>query len=133
VKTAGTTWLEEIIGLAESGKEGLEIARDIYAAARERFDELIKPYATVVDIDPAQLPSPAEVRGWSSEHYCAALRHDPSSPDYNPHFRQLLHVSFKIAAEMGPRYINALHAHEPIIARNVTKNLFERHILPIFG
>jgi hypothetical protein len=133
VKTAGTTWLEEVIGLAESGAEGLEIAREIYAQAHGRFDELIKPYATVVDINPAKLPSPAEVAGWSSQQFCAALRHDPSSPAYNLHFRQLVHVSFKIAAEMGPRYIDALRAHELIIARNVTANLFERHILPIFA
>ena len=101
VKTAGTTWLEEVIGLAESGGEGLEIARDIYATAHGRFDELIKPYAPVVDIDPARLPSPAQVRRWTSAEYCAALRHDASCPAYNLHFRQLIHVSFKIAAEMG--------------------------------
>jgi len=133
VKTAGTTWLEEVIGLAESGGNGLEIARDIYAAAHARFDELVKPYAPVVDIDPAKLPSPAEVRGWSSEQYCAALRHDLSSPKYNLHFRQFLHVSFKVAAEMGDRYLEALRANEAIIARNVTENLFARHIVPIFA
>jgi hypothetical protein len=133
LKTAGTTWLEEVIGLAESGNESLEIARDIYANAHGRFDELVKPYSTVVDIDPARLPSPAEVRSWSSGQYCAALRHDLSSAKYNLHFRQLLHVSFKVAAEMGPRYIDALRAHESIIARNVTENLFDRHILPIFA
>jgi hypothetical protein len=133
VKTAGTTWLEEVIGLAESGGEGLQIARDIYAQAHGRFGELVKPYATVVDIDPAKLPSRAEVKGWTSAQYCAALRHDRSSPEYNLHFRQLLHVSFKVAAEMGPRYIDALQAHESIIARNVTENLLARHILPIFA
>jgi len=132
LKTAGTTWLEEVIGLAESGGEGLEIAREIYAQAHGRFDELIKPYATVVDIDPTRLPSPAEVKSWTSSQYCDALRHDLSVPAYNLHFRQLVHVSFKIAAEMGPRYLDALKANESIIARNVTVNLFERHILPIF-
>jgi hypothetical protein len=133
VKTAGTTWLEEVIGLAESGGEGLEIAREIYATAHGRFAELAKPYATVIDIDPAKLPSPSEVKGWSSADYCAALRHDPTSPKYNPHFRQLIHVSFKVAAEMGGRYLAALRANEAIIARNVTENLFQRHILPIFS
>jgi len=132
VKTAGTTWLEEIIGLAEAGGEGLKIAQDIYAAAHGRFDELVKPYAPVVDIDPARLPSPATVNGWTSKQYQAALRHDPSHPEYNRDFRQLLHVSFKIAAEMGPRYTDALEAHEAIIARNVTGNLFDRHIVPLF-
>ena len=132
VKTAGTTWLEEVIGLAESGGEGLEIAREIYVQAHGRFAELIKPYATVVDIDPARLPLPEEVKGWNSQHYCSALRHEPSSSSYNPHFRQLLHVSFKVAAEMGSRYTDALRANEVIIARNVTGNLFQRHILPLF-
>ncbi len=132
VKTAGTTWLEEVIGLAESGGEGLRIAQEIYVTAHGRFDELVKPYATVVDIDPARLPSGSEVKGWDSARYCAALRHDLSAPEYNSHFRQLLHVSFKVAAEMGDRYIEALEKHEAIIARNVTANLFDRHILPLF-
>ncbi len=133
VKTAGTTWLEELIGLAESGGEGLQVARDVYAAAYARLEELIKPYAPVVAIDPARLPSVAEVQGWSSAQYGAALRHDLSSPDYNLHFRQMLHVSFKVAAEMGDRYLNALKANEKVIARNVTANLLDRHILPLFS
>ncbi len=32
LKTAGTTWLEELIGLAEAGGDGLVIAREIYLA-----------------------------------------------------------------------------------------------------
>src|SRR5207248_5921456 len=56
VKTAGTTWLEEVIGLAESGGEGLEIAKEVYSGAFDRFDELTGPYATVIDIDKAKLP-----------------------------------------------------------------------------
>ena len=111
LKTAGTTWLEEVIGLAESGGDGLAIAKDIYLAAHKR----------------------AEVQAWTSADYCAALRHDQKSPKYNQHFRQFIHVSFKIAAEMGPRYLDALKANEAIIARNVTENLFTRHIVPIFG
>ena len=133
VKTAGTTWLEEVIGLAESGDEGLRIARDIYAQAHGRFEELVKPYASVVDIDPRRLPAVAEVNGWKSSQYSASLRHDLSSPHYNADFRQLIHVSFKIASEMGARYTDALEANETIIARNVTGNLFDRHIVPIFG
>ncbi len=133
VKTAGTTWLEEVIGLAESGSDGLKIAQDLYAEAHGRFDELVIPYATVVDIDPARLPSPTEVAGWTSTQYCATLRHDLSVSDYNPHFRQLIHISFKIAAAMGDRYLNALRANEAIIARNVTENLYARHIVPLFA
>ena len=133
VKTAGTTWLEEVIGLAEAGGAALKIATDVYAGAYARFDELTGPYATVIDIDKNQLPSPEEVSGWSSEKYVNTLRHVLSHPDYNLHFRQLIHVGFKIAAEMGARYTDALKANEAIIARNVTGNLFERHIQPLFS
>ena len=35
LKTAGTTWLEEVIGLAEAGGEGLALAKEIYAGALE--------------------------------------------------------------------------------------------------
>ena len=133
LKTAGTTWLEEVIGLAEADGPGLEIAKEIYVTAHARAGELIKPYAPVVDINPVRLPSPTEVKGWTSAQYCAALRHDASSPQYNLHFRQLIHVSFKVAAELGDRYLSALRANEAIIARNVTTNLFDRHILPLFA
>lgn len=133
VKTAGTTWLEEVIGLAEAGGNGLAIAKEIYSRAFERFAELTGPYATVVDIDVAKLPAPSVVAGWDSGKFVATLRHDQSCPDYNPNFRQLIHVGFKVAAEMGDRYISALKANETIISRNVTTNLFDRHIVPIFG
>ena len=133
VKTAGTTWLEEVIGLAEAGGEGLEIAREIYASAMERFDALTAPYASVIDIDKSKLPSAGTVRGWDSDAYTAALRHYQGNPAYNPNFRQLIHVSFKLAAEMGRRYTDALKKNEAIIARNVTANLYDRHIKPIFG
>jgi hypothetical protein len=133
LKTAGTTWLEEVIGLAESGGEGLQIAREIYAGAYGQFDELISLYPTVINIDKERLPDPQAVAGWSSSAYTNALRHVQSCPDYNPHFRQLLHIGFKIAVEMGQRYTSALKANRAIIERNVTANLFERHIKPIFG
>jgi len=133
VKTAGTTWLEEVVGLAEADGEALQIARDVYAAAYGRFDELTGPYATVIDIDKAKLPTPEEVRGWDSAKYVNTLRHVQSHPDYNLNFRQLIHVGFKVAAEMGNRYTDALSANETMIARNVTENLYQRHILRIFG
>ncbi len=132
LKTAGTTWLEELIGLAESGGNGLEIAKEIYAEALQHMDELTVPYATVIDIDESKLPSAAEVNGWTSEQYTSALRHDQSNAAYNRSFRQLLHVGFKIAAKMGPRYLDALEANETTVARNVTENLWERHIKPVF-
>jgi hypothetical protein len=132
LKTAGTNWLEELIGLAESGGNGLAIAKEVYAQALDHKDELTAPYATVIDIDDAQLPTAAQVNAWTGKQYAAALRHDDANPAYNPSFRQLLHVGFKIAAKMGPRYIQALEANEDIIAKNVTANLFERHIKPVF-
>ena len=132
VKTAGTTWLEELIGLAEAGGDALELACDIYAEAYAHADELCAPYATVIDINRAKLPDPAEVEAWTSEQYVRALRHNDADPDYNPDFRQLLHVGFKVAAKMGARYTDALEANEAVVARNVTTNLFERHIKPIF-
>ena len=132
LKTAGTTWLEEITGLAEAGGDGLELAKEIYAEAFDQRTELCVPYATVIDIDPAKLPSPTRVSGWSSEQYTSALRNDPGSPQYNPSFRQLLHVGFKIAAKMGRRYLDLLEADEAVIAKNVTENLYDRHIAPVF-
>ena len=132
LKTAGTTWLEELIGLAEAGGDGLKLAKDIYVEAFRRQDELCVPYATVVDIRRTTLPSPEEVRDWSSEQYTFALRHVPASPAYNRSFRQLLHVSFKMAAKMGDRYLDLLRQNEAVIAKNVTENLYERHIVPVF-
>ena len=131
LKTAGTTWLEELIGLAEAGGDGLEIAREIYAYALDHVEEFCAPYASVIDIDKAKLPGTATVNGWSSRQFVSALRHDQKNPAYNPSFRQLLHVSFKVAAKKGDRYLNALTKHEAIVAKNVTENLFERHMKPL--
>jgi hypothetical protein len=132
LKTAGTTWLEELIGLAESGGDGLELAKEIYFEAFAHREELCAPYATVIDIDPAKLPFPDEVRAWSSSEYTAALRHVRGAAAYNCSLRQLLHVGFKVAAKMGRRYTDLLEANETVIARNVTDNLFNRHIAPVF-
>ena len=132
LKTAGTTWLEEVIGLAEAGGDGLELAKELYAAALEHIDELCLPYATVIDIDRSRLPSSTEVACWSSAQFTGALRHDPSHPGFNPSLRQLMHVGFKIAAKKGDRYLQALRTHEAVVARNVTDNLFSRHLRPLF-
>ena len=132
LKTAGTTWLEEVIGLAESGGDGLALAKEIYAKALEKRDALCAPYATVIDIDAAKLPTAGAVNGWSSEQYVSALRHEPTNPAFNMHFRQLLHVGFKVAAVMGETYLTMLDANEAVIGRNVTGNLFDRHLVPLF-
>jgi len=132
LKTAGTTWLEELIGLAEAGGEGLALAKEVYAEALKHREELCAPYASVIDIDQRKLPAAEEVNGWTSEQYTSALRHVESNPAYNSSFRQLLHVGFKVAAKMGTRYLNLLEANEAVIAKNVTENLFDRHIAPVF-
>ena len=131
LKTAGTTWLEELIGLAEAGGAGLELVKEIYAYALQHVDEFCAPYATVIDIDQQKLPSATVVNGWSSQQLVSDLRHDQQNPAYNRSFRQLLHVSFKVAAKMGDRYYAALKQYETVIARNVTENLFERHLKPL--
>ncbi len=132
VKTAGTTWLEELIGLAEAGGEGLDLAKEIYAKALGRFDELTGPYATVIDVQIEGLPTVAEVNSWSGEKYASTLRHVPGHPEFNPQFRQLLHCGYKVAAEYGDTYFNALDKFKDIISRNVTENIFNRHIKPLF-
>jgi tagaturonate epimerase len=132
VKTAGTTWLEELIGLAEAGGAGLALAKEIYAAALGHVDELCAPYASVIDIDRTQLPAAATVNGWSAEQFVSALRHDRNNKAFNPHLRQLLHVGYKVAAKLGDRYLEALRTHADSISRNVTANLYERHLKPLF-
>jgi hypothetical protein len=132
LKTAGTTWLEEVIGLAESGGPALALAKEIYAEAFAHSAELCAPYSTVIEIDAAKLPAPSEVALWSSAQFTAALRHIQRSPSYNPSFRQLLHVGFKVAAKLGRRYLDLVEMNQQIIARNVTENLFARHIAPVF-
>lgn len=132
LKTAGTTWLEEVIGLAEAGGDALALAKEIYGKAYAQAAELCAPYATVIDIRSDKLPTPETVAGWSSEDFVRALRHNEQDSAYNPDLRQLLHVGFKVAAKLGERYIQALEANREIIARNVKENLFERHLRPVF-
>ena len=132
IKTAGTTWLEELIGLASAGGAGLQIAKDVYAGALARYDEMCGPYATVIDIVRGKLPAVEEVGRWSEQDFAQALRHDEACPRYNPSMRQLLHVGYKVAAEMGARYLKALDTYERAVARNVTENVFDRHLKPVF-
>ena len=133
IKTAGTTWLEEVIGLAMTGnKEAIGLAKAIYAGAFGRFDELCSPYATVIDIDRAKLPLPEEVDRWTGEKFAGTLRHVPGHPDYNPNFRQLIHVGYKVAAEYETAYTDALKTHKETVGRQVFDNIYQRHILKMF-
>jgi len=131
LKTAGTTWLEEIVGLAEAGGDGLIIAKKVYSNAFTRIDELTAPYAEVVAIDRSRLPKPLEVDRWDSSTFVSALRHEKGSKTMNQDMRQLMHVGFRIAAELGKEFINALKDNRESVARNVRGNLFERHLTPI--
>ena len=132
VKTAGTTWLEEVIGLALAGGEALELAKYIYINALSRQEELCAPYADVIDIRQEELPSADEVKQWGSQKFADTLRHIPGHPDYNPNFRQLIHVGYKIAAECGTTYTGLLEKHHEIIGNCVEENLFDRHLKRLF-
>lgn len=128
LKTAGTTWLEEVIGLALAGGDGLEMAKAIYADSFNRREELCAPYADVIDIDPARLPSVEEVNSWSGEKLANTLRHIPGHPDYNADFRQLVHVAYKVAAEKGDAYYAMLKKYSDVIGECVEENIYERHL-----
>jgi len=133
VKTAGTTWLEEVIGLAVAGGKAFEAAKFIYTEALGRKDELCAPYADVIDIDSEKLPSVAEVTGWTSEKFANTLRHIPGHPDYNPNFRQLIHVAYKVAAEMGSTYTGLLKKHAEVVGVCVEENIYDRHLKRLFN
>ena len=133
VKTAGTTWLEEVIGLAVAGGEALDAAKDIYAKALIHKDELCAPYSDVIEIDDSKLPSAKEVAGWTSEKFANTLRHIPGHPDYNPNFRQLIHVAYKLAADMGKTYTDLLEKHAGVIGNCVEENIYDRHLKRLFN
>jgi hypothetical protein len=132
LKTAGTTWLEEVIGLAMAEGQALDLAKKIYTMAYERKEELCRPYATVIDINEDTLPPPAVVWSWDGKKFAGTLRHIPDHPLYNPSFRQLIHVGYKVAAELGKEFYNALLDYSAIIGDNVYENLYERHISRLF-
>jgi hypothetical protein len=132
IKTAGTTWLEELIGLSEAGGDGLELVNELYDAAWQQIDTLSAPYAAVIDIHIASLPTPERARHWTGMEWASALRHDPMHPAFNPSLRQLLHVAFKLAAKTGKRYTNLLASNSEVVGRNVYENLYLRHMRPLF-
>jgi tagaturonate epimerase len=131
LKTAGTTWLEELIGLAHSGTQGIVL--EIYARAYDRFDELVGPYATVLDVQRTNLPLPEDTAKWTGARWAAALTHEPQHPEFHSQLRQFMHVSYKVAAELGESYLRALDEHSAVIGKGVTDNLYRRHMLPLFS
>jgi len=132
LKTAGTTWLEEVIGLAESGGKALEFVRDVYIGSLEKVEELCAPYADVIDINISKLPSKNEVAGWTGKKFAGALRHVPGNPDFNPNMRQLIHVAYKMAALKMDEYFHLLEANETIVSQCVFENMYDRHICRLF-
>jgi len=132
VKTAGTTWLEEVTGLAMAGGYALKMAKEIYARAYSRREELCGPYAAVIDIDPSTLPAPPEVMDWDGDRFASALRHIPGHPFYHPGFRQLVHVGYKVAAEMGDDFLSIVRKNREVVGEQVTANIYERHISRLF-
>jgi len=133
VKTAGTTWLEEVIGLSIAGDEGLKVAKEIYTKALARKEELCAPYADVIDIDDSLLPTPEEVSTWTGEKYANTLRHIPGHADYNSNLRQLIHVGYKVAAEMGEGYTGLLKKYADIVGGCVEENIYDRHLKRLFS
>jgi hypothetical protein len=133
IKTAGTTWLEENIGLAVADPAALELAKKIYVNALGRMAELTVPYATVIDVDVTKLPAPEEVAKWDADTYARTMRHNQADPLYNPSFRQLIHVSYKIAAELADEFLPALEKHTDVIGEQITANLCDRHIARLFS
>jgi hypothetical protein len=132
LKTAGTTWLEEVIGLAESGGKALEFVKSIYKGSYEKIEELCAPYADVIDIKVTSLPSVKEVSGWDSEKFSASLKHIPGNPDYNSDMRQLIHVAYKLAALQMKDYFRLLESNELTVSKCVYENIYNRHICRLF-
>jgi len=132
LKTAGTTWLEEVLGVAQAGNAGLAFAKALYREACARYDEMAKPYASVIAIDRLKLPSPDEVDAWTSDAFVAALEHDQTCPRFNIHLRQLIHISFRIAAEKRDQWTSLLSAHRLLVETRVCNNILKRHIDPLF-
>ncbi len=130
VKTAGTTWLEEAIGLAESGEEAFKFIQNLYNEALDRYEDLTENYTEVLNIKKEKLPQKSAFENGAA--FASALRHDQKNENYNPHFRQLMHCAYKIAGEKDEFY-SLLDSCRDKIEENVTLNLYERHLKPLYG
>ena len=132
LKTAGTTWLEEVIGLALSGGKALEFAKEIYIESLQDIDELCAPYADVIDINVSMLPAASDVKSWTAEKFADSLRHVQGNKSYNPNMRQLIHVAYKLAAKRMDEYFALLEANEKVVSQCVFENIYDRHICRLF-
>jgi tagaturonate epimerase len=133
IKTAGTTWLEEVIGLASSGGEGLAFVKEIYIESLDMIEELCAPYADVIDIRIDHLPSKAEAEDWDPEKFASSIRHIPGNRYYNSDMRQLLHVAYKLAAHKMETYFSLLDRYESQVSESVYTNIYDRHICRLFN
>ena len=106
------------------GEVGFHVAK---ALSEEDYD------ITVIDIDPEQLLSVEEFDALSGPDTAATIRHIQDDTRFNAHVRQLLHIAFKVAAGEGDRYTNLLKEHRAVVADQVTTNLYERHLRPLFA
>ena len=68
----------------------------------------------------------------SGSDTAATIRHIQDDDRFNPHVRQLLHIAFKVAAGEGPLH-RFTKRTPPIVADQVTTNLYERHLRPLFA
>ncbi|HPT21768.1 MAG TPA: tagaturonate epimerase family protein, partial [Bacteroidales bacterium] len=133
IKTAGTTWLEEVIGLAGSGNEALDFVKDIYMKSYDRIEELCAPYSDVIDITISSLPSKKEVAGWDGKRFADSLRHVQNNPHFNPNMRQLIHVAYKLAAQRMDEYSKLLDQNKNTVSECVYENIYNRHICRLFN
>lgn len=132
LKTAGTTWLAEAIGLALVGGKAYEFVKEVYSRAVNNYDSLCKPYASVINIDAKQLPSIEEIDAWSNQKFAKSISHDQGNGQYNRHMRQLMHVAFKLASEQKEELLELIQANEDTIYPLVRDNIYENHIRPLF-
>ncbi len=132
VKTAVTTWLEEVNGLALAGGEALDFLKDLYFKALDNIEDLCAPYSDVIDINVSSLPSKQEVAKWNGRKFSDSILHNKENKLYNPDMRQLLHVAYKLAAHEIDEYFRLIESNEQIISECVYENIYTRHICRLF-
>ena len=106
LKTAGTNWLEEVIGVAQSGPKGLAVAKQIYAQALARFDELVQAVRDGRRDRPRVAAAAGEVDGWTAEAFvgrCATTSRAPNTTSTCGNWFTSLSGSPPRWAPSGPR------------------------------
>ena len=117
-----------MIGLSKPGAKDWPCRGDLCLRVGA-VEEFCAPYA-VCRYRSVKLPPADEVNSWSGEQL-AGLFGISIEPEFNPHMRQLIHISFKVAAKQGDRYLDLL-TNEEVVGKNVTENIYERHLKPLF-